>query len=62
MTESAIATLNPAPLSSVQIEQAAKGSPRVTVKVYAADAEAAMFEATRLYDLLVGRYSESIQP
>lgn len=49
---------NPAPQSSVQIEQAAKGPPRMTVKVYAASADEAAEIATVIYDRLVARYRE----
>lgn len=47
----------PASQSSVQIEQAAKGPPRVTVKVYDTDAAEALVAATTLYDQAVAKYA-----
>lgn len=58
--DSATVLTNPAPLSSVQIEQAAKGPPRCTVKVYAASVEEAAQIATDIYDRLVARYRDDI--
>lgn len=61
MTESlALVQPNPAPLSSVQIEQAAKGPPRVTIKCYAVDVDEAAAHAQALYDRLVATYAVTL--
>lgn len=49
---------NPAPQSSVELSQTAKGATQVCCKVYGSDPEAAMVEAIRLYDQLVKRYAQ----
>ena len=55
----AIVQPNPAPQTSVEIEQLAKpGSPpKITVKCYAADVDDAARRAAALYDALVSRYA-----
>ncbi len=53
----ALAQQTPAPASSVELSQTAKGTTTVTVKVYAADADEAAAAAQRLYDELVSRYA-----
>ena len=58
MTTDATVLTNPAPQSSVQIEQAAKGPPRITVKTYAASTSEAATTAQAIYDALVLRYSQ----
>lgn len=47
---------NPAPQSSIEITQSAKGDARVTVKVYAADPDEAAAKAQQLYDALLAKY------
>jgi hypothetical protein len=49
-SQPALALTNPAPQSSVQIEQAAKGPPRVTVKAYDTDPFRALELAAKVYD------------
>jgi hypothetical protein len=44
-------------MSSVQLEQSAKGPPRVTVKVYGANPIEAAKNAVQLYDRLVAKYA-----
>lgn len=53
----ALATQAPAPQSSVELSQTAKGTTTVTVKAYAANADEAAATAQRLYDELVTRYA-----
>lgn len=55
----AVAMTDPAPQASVQIEQAAKGPPRVTVKAYAADIGMAATQAQSQYDALAAQYDRS---
>lgn len=57
MSDATILT-NPAPLSSVRLESRAKGPPTIEIKVYAASAQEAADEATRLYDALLRTYAE----
>lgn len=59
---SAMVLANPAPQSSIELVQGAKGDTRVTVKVYASDPEEAARQATALYDELVARYAREAQP
>ena len=56
----AVAQQNPAPCSSVEIEQLAKpGSPpKITVKTYAATTAEAAEIAKRTYDELVAQYAQ----
>lgn len=53
---------NPAPMSSVELVQGAKGDTRVTVKVYAADPDEAARQAQALYDRLTADYAMRGQP
>jgi hypothetical protein len=48
---------NPAPQSSIEITQSAKGDARITVKVYAADPLEAARTAQQLYDTLTARFA-----
>lgn len=50
------------PQSSVQVEQAAKPGlpPRITVKVYAANAAAAADLAQQTYDALIARHAQPV--
>ncbi len=57
--DNATVLANPAPMSSVQIEQAARGGPRITVKTYASSTAEAAEIATATYDALVQRYGTS---
>jgi hypothetical protein len=50
-------TPNPAPQSSVELAQTAKGATTVTVKVYAATPDEAATLAARVYDELTARYA-----
>lgn len=51
-------TVNPASLSSVQIESRQKGPPAITVKVYDAIPGEAARKARALYDDLVAAYAD----
>jgi hypothetical protein len=57
----AVAPAAPAPQSSVEIAQNAKGEARVMVKVYAADPDQAASTAARLYDQWTAYYAHGGQ-
>ncbi len=56
----ALATQAPAPQSSVELSQTAKGATTVTVKAYAASADEAAATAQRLYDELTSRCAPAV--
>jgi len=56
----ALAQQTPAPSSSVELSQTAKGATQVTVKAYAASADEAAATAQRLYDELTGKYAVAV--
>jgi len=58
----ALAQQTPAPSSSVELSQTAKGATQVTVKAYAASADEAAATAQRLYDAITGKYAPKVEP
>ncbi len=58
----ALAQQTPAPSSSVELSQTAKGATQVTVKAYAASADEAAATAQRLYDTITGKYAPKVEP
>ncbi len=58
----ALAQQTPAPSSSVELSQTARGATQVQVKVYAADIETAAARAQELYDQLVAKYAAAVAP